>query len=85
LQADHLIGDDGPNSFFGSDGDDLIEARDGDDFLDGGTGPNELRGEAGTDNCISGFTLTGCEGTAAPTVHPLYLDVLAASAARRNF
>ena len=37
VQGDHLIGDDGPNSFFGSDGDDLIEAGDGDDFIDGGT------------------------------------------------
>jgi Ca2+-binding RTX toxin-like protein len=85
VQGDHLIGDDGPNSFFGSDGDDLIEARDGDDFIDGGTGFNDIFGQDGTDNCISGPNIQSCEGAAPPAVHPLYLDVLAASAARRNF
>jgi Ca2+-binding RTX toxin-like protein len=86
LQGDHLIGDDGPNAFFGSDGDDLIEAGGGDDLIDGGLGFNDLFGQDGTDNCVSGPNIQSCEGaTLPPIVHPLYLDVLAASAARRNF
>ena len=86
LQGDHLIGDDGPNAFFGSDGNDLIEAGGGDDYIDGGLGFNDLFGQDGTDDCISGPNIQSCEG-AAPrlTPHPLYIDVLAASAARRNF
>jgi Ca2+-binding RTX toxin-like protein len=85
LQGDHLIGDDGPNFFFGSSGNDVIEAAGGDDFLEGGDGEDDLLGGAGTDNCAGGAFMDGCEGAAPPQNHVLYLDVLAASAARRHF
>ena len=83
-QADHLTGDDGPNIFFGSEGNDFLDGAGGDDFLDGGGGEDSLLGGTGTDNCASGVSIENCEGTQPPQNHVLFLDVLAASAARRN-
>jgi Ca2+-binding RTX toxin-like protein len=85
LQSDHLVGDGGPNIFFGSAGDDTIEGAGGDDFIDGGDGEDEIFGDEGSDNCTSGSVLTSCESALLPPEHVLYLDVLVASSARRNF
>ena len=83
-QDDHLVGDGSPNLIFGGSGNDTIDGAGGDDSLNGEQGDNDLDGGDGTDNCANGIVVA-CEGEALPQPHVLYIDVLAASEARRHF
>ncbi len=58
---DNMRGDDGNDMMYGEAGDDRLYGRQGDDTLDGGEDNDQLDGSAGTDTCVAGEKLKGCE------------------------
>lgn len=74
--SDYIVGDGSDNRLYGGGGGDVLIGQDGndvlhggadDDHLDGVTGTSDdLNGDGGTDYCVNGDSLAGCDGSATP-------------------
>ncbi len=61
-ERDNIQGNDGDDELYGDDDDDKLYGGKGDDFIDGGAGDRDaLQGSQGTDTCVNGENLKGCE------------------------